>query len=258
MRHWYEPKKDRPDIAKDAPKKKGIVRFLDTLWREFFSLLKLNLLFLLFCLPVVTIPAAQTAMSKVTVMMARDENCFLWHEFWNAFKQDFGRSLLGGIAILAATAIFALSTWFYYMLSQMHWMFIILAAASACMLLGAYFTSMYFFPMLATVELPTSKLLKNSFILGFTCFKRTLPGAFFCLALSFCGVGLLPYSAPFVFLIQFSLVSLIGCFWVIPPIEEKILGIKNAAAARSDTAQAAAGELHSAQLGDFPEMEGEN
>lgn len=257
MRRWYKPKKDRPDIAKDAPRKKGIVRFLDTLWREFFSLLKLNLLFLLFCLPVVTIPAALTAMSKVTVMMVRDENCFLWHEFWGAFKRDFGRSLLGGIAILLATAIFALSTWFYYMLTKLHWMFIILAAASACMLLGAYFTSVYFFPMLATVELPTGKLLKNSLILGFTCFKRTLPGAFFCLALSFCGVGLLPFSAPFVFLIQFSLVSLIGCFWVMPPIEEKILGIQNTAKSQFHTNEAPAEQLQSAQLGDFPEMEGD-
>lgn len=257
MRRWYEPKKDRPDIAKDAPKKKGIVRFLDTLWREFFSLLKLNLLFLLFCLPVVTIPAALTAMSKVTVMMVRDENCFLWHEFWNAFKRDFGRSLLGGIAILLAAGIFALSTWFYYMLSQMNWLFIILAAASACMLLGAYFTSMYFFPMLATVELPTGKLLKNSLILGFTCFKRTLPGAFFCLLLSFCGIGLLPFSAPFVFLIQFSLVSLIGSFWVITPIEDKILGIKQTETVISQAAGNPTDHLQSAQLGDFPEMEGE-
>ena len=255
MRRWYEPKKDRPDIAKDAPRKKGIVLFLDTLWREFFSLIKLNLLFIAFCLPVITIPAAMTAMSKVTAMMVQDENCFLWHEFWGAFKRDFGRSLLGGIAILAATAIFILSTWFYYMLSQMHWMFIILAAASACMLLGAYLTSMYFFPMLATVELPTGKLLKNSFILGFTAVKRSLPGGFFCLLLSFCGYGLLPFSAPFVFLIQFALVSLIGCFWVIPPIEEKILGNKPVSAQPEETAEAV---LQSAQYGEFPEMEGDN
>lgn len=257
MRHWYEPKKDRPDIPKDAPRKKGIVRFLDTLWREFFALIKLNLLFLVFCIPVITIPAALTAMSKVTVMMVRDENCFLWHEFWAAFKRDFSRSLLGGIVILLALAVFCLSTWFYYMLSQVNKLFIILAAASACMLLGAFFTGLYFFPMLATVELSTGKLLKNSLILGFTCIRRTLPSAFFCLVLSFCGIGLLPFSAPFVFLIQFSLVSLVGSFWVLKPIEEKILGVRAPAPAAAETPEADPTQLHSAQYGEFPEMEGE-
>ena len=257
MRRWYEPKKDRPDIPKDAPRKKGIVRFLDTLWREFFALIKLNLLFLVFCIPVVTIPAALTAMSKVTVMMVRDENCFLWHEFWEAFKRDFGRSLLGGVVILLALGIFGLSTWFYYMLSQVNKLFIVLAAASGCMLLGAYFTSMYFFPMLATVELPTGKLLKNSLILGFTSVKRTLPSAFFCLLLSFLGVGLLPFSAPFVLLIQFSLVSLVGCFWVIKPIDEKILGKEASAAPAADAPAQEPDQLQSAQYGEFPEMEGE-
>ena len=47
MRRWYEPKKDTPGIEKNAPKKKGIALFLETLWREFFPLIKLNLLFIL-------------------------------------------------------------------------------------------------------------------------------------------------------------------------------------------------------------------
>lgn len=257
MRRWYEPRKDRPDIPKNAPRKKGIVRFLDTLWREFFTLLKLNLLFLVFCIPIVTIPAALTAMSKVTVTMVRDENCFLWHEFWNAFKRDFWRSLLGGAVILLIFCIFGLSTWFYYMASQINKFFIILAGASACMLLGAYFAGLYFFPMLATVELPTKKLLLNSVILGFTCFKRTIPAALICLLFCVSGIGLLPYSVPFVLFLQFSFVNLIASFWVLKPIDEKILGIVDAPAATSDETPDVTAQIPSAQYGEFPEMEGE-
>ena len=72
MRRWYEPKKDTPGIAKDAPQKKGFARYFEILWREFFPLIKLNLLFIISCLPIVTIPAALTAMNRITVTMVRD------------------------------------------------------------------------------------------------------------------------------------------------------------------------------------------
>ena len=45
MRRWYEPRKDRPDLERSAIRKRGFVGYMDMLWREFFELLKLNLLF---------------------------------------------------------------------------------------------------------------------------------------------------------------------------------------------------------------------
>ena len=89
MRRWYEPKKDTPGIDKNAPQKKGFARYFEMLWREFFPLLKLNLLFIISCLPIVTIPAALTAMNRITVTMVRDRNYFMLSDYWDAFKRDF-------------------------------------------------------------------------------------------------------------------------------------------------------------------------
>ena len=255
MRRWYEPKKDTPGISKDAPKKKGFALFFDIFWREFWSLLKLNLLFLISCVPIVTIPAAITAMNRITVTMVRDRNFFLLTDYWKAFKRDFGKSLLGGLILLVALVLFGISTWFYYMLSQSAGkLFLILAGCSLCLLLTAYFISVYFFPMLAMVDLGIKHLLMNSCVLAYSCFKRTLPGALIALAISLVCVGLLPFSMVYIVVILFSLNSLISNFFVVKPIEEQVLGIKDPVA---DTADEVAEEDSPAQPDELPEWEEE-
>ena len=108
MRRWYEPRRDRPDLERSAIRKRGFVGYMDMLWREFFELLKLNLLFVLSCVPIITIPAALTAMHRITSVMVRDENHFLWPDYWKAFRRDFWKSLGGGAAIAAVMALFSL------------------------------------------------------------------------------------------------------------------------------------------------------
>lgn len=228
MRRWYEPKKDTPGIDKNAPKKKGFALFLEILWREFFPLIKLNLLFLLSCIPVVTIPAAITAANRITVTMVRDRNYFMWADYWKAFRQDFGKSLVAGLLLAVALGLFGLSTWFYYMLSQtVGKLFLILSGCSACLLLTAYFTALYFFPMLAMVDLPAFTLLKNSVIMAYSCFKRTIPAALLTLALGAVCVGLFPFSMVYAVFIAFSFHCLISNFFIVRPIEEIILGISH-------------------------------
>ena len=227
MRRWYEPKKDTPGIEKDAPKKKGLALFGEIIWREFWSLLMLNVLFILSCIPIVTIPAAITAMNRITVTMVRDKNYFLLIDYWKAFKRDFGKSFLGGLILGIALVLFGISTWFYYMLSQTQGaLFLILAGCSLCLLLTAYFVSVYFFPMLAMVDLKLKPLLINSCVLTYSCIKRTLPAALISLALLLACVGFLPYSMVYIAVILFSLNSLISNFFIVKVIEEHVLGIK--------------------------------
>lgn len=260
MRRWYEPRNDRPDIPKDAPPKKGFVRFFETLWREFFNLLKLNLLFLLSCIPIVTIPAALTAMSRICITMVWDQNSFMWHDYWVAFKRDFWQSTIGGLVFALALAAFSMSTWFYNQMALINQFFMIFAAISACMILLTLVAGMYYFPMVAMVALPTGKMLKNAIVLPFLAIKRTLPAFLITLVLHVLGIGMLPLSFVFVLAMEFSLCSLIGCFFIVKPIEKKILGLeeeKPEIAAASEAPKADHAELLSAELGEFPEWEEE-
>ena len=93
--------KEGPGIAKDAPEKTGAAWVGETLAREFCQLVKLNVLFLLCCLPVVTFGAARAAMARCTVNMARDVPNDAWTDFRAALRQDTVRNLLCGLAELA-------------------------------------------------------------------------------------------------------------------------------------------------------------
>lgn len=93
--------KEGPGIAKDAPEKTGAAWVGETFAREFWQLVKLNVLFLLCCLPVVTFGAARAAMARCTVNMARDVPNDVWTDFRAALRQDTVRNLLCGLAELA-------------------------------------------------------------------------------------------------------------------------------------------------------------
>ena len=91
--------KEGPGIAKDAPEKTGTAWVGETLAREFWQLVKLNVLFLLCCLPVVTFGAARAAMARCTVNMARDVPNDVWTDFRAALRQDTVRNLLCGLSL---------------------------------------------------------------------------------------------------------------------------------------------------------------
>ena len=137
-------------------------------------------------------------MHRITSVMVRDENHFLWPDYWKAFRRDFWKSLGGGAAIAAVMALFVLSTVFYYNLMQVNKVFVLLAGFAACVVLLTLCVSFYFFPMLAMVDLPLGALLKNS-------------------------VGLLPYSFIFAALIMFSFVASITTYLTYPAIEARVM-----------------------------------
>ena len=223
MRRWYEPRRDRPDLERSAVKKRGFAGYMDMLWREFFELLKLNLLFLLSCVPIFTIPAAFTAMHRITAVMVRDENHFLWPDYWRAFRRDFWKSLGGGAILAALLALFVLSTVFYYNLMQLSRGFVLLAGFAACVVLLTLCVSFYFFPMLAMVDLPLGALLRNSLALVFSNIGRSLLALVLFLLLVGLGVGLLPYSFIFAALIMFSFVASITTYLTYPAIEARVM-----------------------------------
>ena len=57
-----------------------------------FDLIVLNILWVVFCLPIVTIGASTTALYSVTLKMVVNEEGYLIRDFWRAFKRDFKQS----------------------------------------------------------------------------------------------------------------------------------------------------------------------
>lgn len=214
--------REKVGVQKNTPPKTGLIKVFSTIWREFWSLIKLNFLFILFCIPIITIPASITAMSKISYSMGKNKNFFLWNDFWNTFKKEFGKSLIGGLIITALIAVFSLSMYVYAQLYGSSKLFIILAGCSLGMLLIVLCASFYFFPMLAMVELSLKQLLINSVLMCFPCIKRTLLALLSFILFMGIGIGLLPYSIVYVATIMFSLLSVTIVMSVYPAIESRV------------------------------------
>jgi len=98
-----------PGIPKDVPRPEGLRLLAHVLVREWWELLKLNLLFLAVSLPLVTLPAAYFATVSICVTMIEDRNVYLWRDFWGAFRSRFRPATLLGFAFCAAGALTVLA-----------------------------------------------------------------------------------------------------------------------------------------------------
>ncbi|NYJ10758.1 putative membrane protein YesL [Rhizobium leguminosarum] len=97
--------KEGPGIPKDAPKRTGLALFAEILAREWWEMVKLNILFILASLFVVTLPAALAAMARVSVALVEDRNTYLLRDFTEAFIHYFWRATAWGLALAGAFAI---------------------------------------------------------------------------------------------------------------------------------------------------------
>ena len=97
--------KEGPGIAKDAPKKQGIALFAEILRREWWEMVKLNLLFVLASLPLVTIPASVAAMASVSLAFVEDRNTYVARDFCAAFRRHFGAATIAGLALGGAVVL---------------------------------------------------------------------------------------------------------------------------------------------------------
>lgn len=71
----------------------GAARYFVLLTTNFWKLVGLNLLFVAFSLPVITLPAALCALNRVCMLLIRNGYCFLWQDFIEEFIHSFKRSL---------------------------------------------------------------------------------------------------------------------------------------------------------------------
>ena len=145
-----------------------IMRFLGRL----ADVMILNIVFLITCLPVVTIGAAWTSLSYVTLKMSRDEESYIVKSYFKAFRQNFRQATaIWGIA-LVAMFIFYMD---FHIIRSMNQsmaqvMFILLAAIAML----AALTLLYVFPVLAKFDNTIMNTIKNSFFMAIGNLPRTL------------------------------------------------------------------------------------
>jgi uncharacterized membrane protein YesL len=216
----FDYSKPGKGVRKDEPKGSRFSYFWKLFFRKFWKLMQLNLLYLLFCIPIVTIGPANAGFTYVLRNLANEQPVFMFSDFWDAFKGNWKQSFI--YSVLSAVAIYVLVTAvrFYNLNSEIHgWMFV---PAVICLFVGLIMilTSFYVMLMIVTLDLPLKSILKNAGILAVLCLKTNLLTLLFTGLLVAASVLFFPLSVIFVLLAVPAWIGFIVCYNSYPGIQK--------------------------------------
>ena len=238
-----------PGVKKDEPRKKGFARFFELLTRDFGDLVKLNILFCLTILPTAAVfvfgmfgfytliflmlslllafPVGGVLVSYVYYItkMMRDDPSYVWYEFKRKFIENFRQA--APIGMLCVAFVYA-QVWIWTLLygaliagemtGGLFWYLAMLLAGLIFLMVMPYV-----FLHLAYIELKTFYIFKNSILMSFAYFPRSLMGAIMGSLLWLAFILYMPHSMvvfPLVVLIAVSLSMMLGLMWVWPPFNK--------------------------------------
>ena len=183
------------------------------------KLFLLNLLFILFSLPVITIPAALSGMNRVCMLLVREGTCYVWSDFINEFKASFFKSI--PVFFLSASFIGAACLCFVSGQNYAAPSFALLTGAVVFFVIGLLI-GCYAFAILSLCKLRTGDILRNALSLIFLEPKADILLTLFVGGIIIAFAGFLPFSIPFT-LILFSFLTLISCTIAYEPIKKRII-----------------------------------
>lgn len=136
------------------------------------DLMILNLVFILCCIPVVTIGAALTGMYYVTLKMAENEEGYIVKSFFKSFRQNFKQATVIWLILLIIGILFGFD---FQILVNMEGslanvMRILITAIAFLYLMLV----IYVFPTLARFDNSIKTTMKNAFIMAIADLPRTV------------------------------------------------------------------------------------
>jgi len=142
---------------------------------NFFSrlldMIKLNFLWLLFSLPVVTIGASTAAAFAVTLKMVDEREGYIAKQFWSAFKSNLKQGIPAGLLNLFFMYALYLDFQLFHAVEGNPIYFLILGIVGSVMCFG-YF--IYAYALMARYDNTLLKTLKNSMDISVKYFGRTM------------------------------------------------------------------------------------
>lgn len=244
-------------ISKNAPKKKGAALFFDIVGRKIWNLFGLNLLYMLFFLPLliafialgfltksyaasvtvivvsvlafmVLIGPATAGLTKVLRLFVLGKHSFILRDFFNGFKANFKNAAIVGFVdcLIAASAVASL--YVYPVLAvQISRLMYVPMVITFSLFLVIVMMNHYLFLMMTATSLSLKNLFKNSLALAFVALKQNLFVfiiSLLTLALMF--VFMIWLTPVFWFLLPFfpaAFIFLFNCFVCYPVIQKYVI-----------------------------------
>lgn len=159
--------------------------------RKVWKLMIVNLLYLLFSLPIVTHGLACAGLAYVTRNFAREKHAFLWADFIDTIKKNWKQALPVGIINLIITTVLVFNAYTYYIAEGI--VATIFAALSLVLLLIFSYMKYYIYMIMVTFSLNIRQIYKNSLIFAFAGLKNNLVISLVCGACYAIALLIYPY-----------------------------------------------------------------
>jgi len=201
-----------PEPEEEVPKK-GLSCFFDLLGRRSVALVKVNLLFLLGCVPIITIPLSLFAMDRVVCSMVLDQPFQCARDYWASFRRDWKKSCPAFLLTALPLGCAGFGMRFYLSRADSNPVFFLPFLVCSTVFLATLLSSGCLYGLLSSGR-SLRESLHLSLILGIGKPARTVPAALCRYGLLLLGVLLLPLSGLYLLLLGFSLPCVMGNFFL--------------------------------------------
>lgn len=133
---------------------------------RFWDMVKLNFLWVIFSIPIVTMGAATVAAHSVALKMIDEQEGYIGRQFWKSFKENFKQGTILGII----TLICLYSLYLDFQLTD-NLAFLIVGIIAAFLFFSAF---VYAYPLMARYENTVLGTIKNSLRITMRYLVRTL------------------------------------------------------------------------------------
>lgn len=175
---------------------------------HYLNIIGLNLLFLVCCLPIVTIGPALKSLTSVTMNMVRNKPVRIVYDFFREFKNQFILSLGLGFIINSIFVLMTLSIQFYVSKSSLiHSVF---AGILVCLFIYLILAYMYLLNEKIYLDLTFKNMVKNALLLVLATPKALLVITTTVILPFYLSLKSLAVGIPYLFIGYFSISSVIG------------------------------------------------
>lgn len=140
-------------------------RYWELFFNKFGTFFKINLVYFLFCIPIVTFGPATAALTAMMRNIYLERYQYIFSDFKQYFKENFKKSFGIGIVnvIMIELAVFVFKFWDKFINEEYSGLKIVVIAADILLLLVCF----YIYPQIAAMDMSLGAIIKNSVILVF-------------------------------------------------------------------------------------------
>ncbi len=211
-----------PGVSPDEPEKKGVAKYFELLFNDFWSLIGISMLYLLCCLPIVTTGGATLAFNRLCCKRISRKHVFVLDDFKESFKENFKKGIAISFIIIFVLVdlIILYSNALGYMEGDQRGRQAIIVWAFCCITAILLLSILqYLIMVIANFEpQPFVQQLQNAVLLMISGGVRTLVMAIFDIVVFAVCFTYFPLSGMVLFVGGFYILFFTNCFFTWPVV----------------------------------------